>query len=241
MDEVLEELRSVGPFFTVAYGKEPPGPGFRPLGELYGERLGPYVGEVGRRIGTGPGRVAASTAQFGIVSRLWSLALGCAVLSGRVPDLSPGGLWWRLPGAGSLELWLPEPAEFPAELPAGSPGQTPERALADSVLGNLAVLDTALRERFGVSPRVLRGNAASGLVGAVRVLTDRVPGEAAALLAAGILADGGPLEGTGAFVHEPGLGVAFVRRSCCLYYKVPGGGLCGDCVLRTRQDPKETA
>jgi ferric iron reductase protein FhuF len=25
----------------------------------------------------------------------------------------------------------------------------------------------------------------------------------------------------------------FVRRSCCLYYRVPpGGGLCGDCALR---------
>ncbi|MCX5402857.1 (2Fe-2S)-binding protein [Streptomyces sp. NBC_00335] len=210
----------------MAYGKEPPGPGFRPLDELYGEHLGAYVGEVGRRIGSGPGRVAASTAQFGIASRLWSLGLGCAVLSGRVPDLGPGRLRWRLPGEGSLELWLPEPAELPAE--------TPAKALADTVLANLAVLDTALRERFGVSPQVLRGNAASGLVGAVRVLTDRVPGEAAALLAAGLLADGGPLGGTGAFVHEPGLGVAFVRRSCCLYYKVPGGGLCGDCVLRTK-------
>ncbi|MFZ3495260.1 (2Fe-2S)-binding protein [Streptomyces sp. 5.8] len=230
MEGVLRQLGSVGPFFTVAYGKEPPGPGFRPLDELYGEQLGAYVGEVGRRIGSGPGRVAASTAQFGIASRLWSLGLGCAVLSGRVPDLGPGGLWWRLPGAGSLELWLPEPAELPAELP----GETQARALADTVLGNLAVLDTALRERFGVSPRVLRGNAASGLVGAVRVLTDRVPGEAAALLAAELLADGGPLGGTGTYVHEPGLGVAFVRRSCCLYYKVPGGGLCGDCVLRTR-------
>ncbi|MFD5142175.1 (2Fe-2S)-binding protein [Streptomyces sp. NPDC058401] len=226
MDGVLRELRSVGPFFTVACGEEPPGPGFRPLGELYGERLGPYVAEVGRRIGSGPGRVAASTAQFGIVSRLWSLGLGCAVLAGRVPDLGPGSLWWRLPGAGSLELWLPEPAELPGETPAG--------ALADTVLGNLAVLDTALREQFGVSPLVLRGNAASGLVGAVRVLTDRVPGEAAAELAAGLLADGGPLGGTGTYLHEPGLGVAFTRRSCCLYYKVPGGGLCGDCVLRTR-------
>ncbi|WP_350325223.1 (2Fe-2S)-binding protein [Streptomyces katrae] len=49
-----------------------------------------------------------------------------------------------------------------------------------------------------------------------------------------LLADGGALAGTGSFVHEPGLGVAFVRRSCCLYYRVPGGGLCGDCVLRTR-------
>ncbi|MFJ3723163.1 (2Fe-2S)-binding protein [Streptomyces sp. NPDC090045] len=222
MDDVLRRLAAVGPFFTVPYGTEPPGPGFRPLTALYGERLGPYVSEVGRRIGSGPGRVAASTAQLGIASRLWSLGLGCAGLAGRVPDLAADRVWWRLPAAGSLELWLPEPADRPAE------------TLGETVLGNLAVLDTGLRERFGVSPKVLRGNAASGLVGALRVLIDRVPGGAAVALAGALLAEGGALAGTGTFLHEEGLGVAFVRRSCCLYYQVPGGGLCGDCVLRTR-------
>ncbi|MFD7559857.1 (2Fe-2S)-binding protein, partial [Streptomyces sp. NPDC059835] len=71
-------------------------------------------------------------------------------------------------------------------------------------------------------------------VGALRVLLDRVPGGAAVDLAGDLLGEGGALAGTGTFIHEEGLGVAFVRRSCCLYYKVPGGGLCGDCVLRTR-------
>ncbi|MFI6146851.1 (2Fe-2S)-binding protein [Streptomyces sp. NPDC051109] len=224
MDLVLSRLAAVGPFFTVPYGKEPPGDGFRPLSELYGPRLEPYVAEVGRRIGSGPGRVAASTAQFGIASRLWSIGLGCAALGGRVPDLGADRVWWRLPGAGSLELWLPEPGR----------GDLPVRSLGATVLGNLAALDAPLRERYGVSPKVLRGNAASGLVGAVRVLSDRVPGAPAASLAAELLAEGGALGGSGTFIHEEGLGVAFVRRSCCLYYRVPGGGLCGDCVLRTR-------
>ncbi|MFF9978363.1 (2Fe-2S)-binding protein [Streptomyces erythrochromogenes] len=224
MDDVLLRLADVGPFFTVAYGQEPPGPGYRPLTALYGGRLEPYVAEVGRRIGSGPGRVAASTAQFGIASRLWSIGLGCAALAGRVPDLAADRVWWRLPDEGSLQLWLPEPAGRPAE------------DLGASVLGNLALLQTALRERYGVSPTVLRGNAASGLVGALRVLIDRVPGGAAPGLVRDLLAEGGALAGTGAFVHEEGLGVAFVRRSCCLYYQVPGGGgLCGDCVLRTRR------
>ncbi|MCX4695255.1 (2Fe-2S)-binding protein [Streptomyces sp. NBC_01408] len=220
--DVLRQLAAVGPFFTAPCGKEPPGPGFRPLASLYGEQLEPYVAEVGRRLGTGPGRVAASTAQLGIASRLWSLGLGCAALGGRVPDLSADRVWWRLPAAGSLELWLPDPVDLAAE------------RLGENVLGNLAVLDAGLRERFGVSPKVLRGNAASGLVGSLRVLIDRVEGDTAVALAAALLAEGGALAGTGTFVHEPGLGVAFVRRSCCLYYKVPGGGLCGDCVLRTR-------
>ncbi|MET9699376.1 (2Fe-2S)-binding protein [Streptomyces sp. NPDC006529] len=222
LDDVLRRLASVGPFFTAPSAAEPPGPGFRPLSQLYGERLGEYVGEVGRRMGTGPGRVAASTAQLGIASRLWSLGLGCAALTGRVPDLAPDRVWWRLPEAGSLELWLPRPADLPGE------------ELGATVLGNLAVLDAGLRSRFALSPQVLRGNAASGLVGALRVLIDRVPAGGAVALAAALLADGGPLGRTGTFVHEEGLGVAFVRRSCCLYYKAPGGGLCGDCVLRTR-------
>ncbi|WP_046775889.1 (2Fe-2S)-binding protein [Streptomyces yangpuensis] len=223
MDDVLRRLAAVGPFFAVPYGPEPPGPGFRPLTALYGEQLGPYVAEVGRRIGSGPGRVAASTAQFGIASRLWSVGLGCAALAGRVPDLAAGRVWWRLPEEGSLQLWLPEPAALPVD------------GLGESVLGNLAVLEAGLRRRYGVSPTVLRGNAASGLVGALRVLIDRVPGGAAVETVRALLAEGGALAGTGTFLHEEGLGVAFVRRSCCLYYRVPGGGLCGDCVLRTRR------
>ncbi|MET9958338.1 (2Fe-2S)-binding protein [Streptomyces sp. NPDC006326] len=222
MDDVLRRLAAVGPFFEVPYGPQPPGEGFRPLTRLYGEQLGEYVGEVGRRIGSGSGRVAASTAQFGIASRLWSLGLGCAALAGRVPDLAADRVWWRMPAGGSLQLWLPSPGD----------GALPAEELGASVLGHLAVLDAALRERFGVSPRVLRGNTASGLVGALRVLIDRVPGGAAVDLAAALLAEGGALGGAGTFLHEEGLGVAFVRRSCCLYYKVPGGGFCGDCVLR---------
>ncbi|MFJ3204227.1 (2Fe-2S)-binding protein [Streptomyces sp. NPDC086989] len=224
MQELLGRLAAIGPFFGVPFGTEPPGPGFRPLSELYGRRLEPYVAEVGRRIGSGPGRVAASTAQFGIASRLWSVGLGCAALGGRIPDLAADRVWWRLPAAGSMELWLPDPGR----------GELPSAALGENVLGHLAVLDGAVRDRYGVSPKVLRGNAASGLVGALRVLIDRVPGGPAVSLAAELLAGGGALGGSGTFVHEEGLGVAFVRRSCCLYYRVPGGGLCGDCVLRTR-------
>ncbi|MFI5979656.1 (2Fe-2S)-binding protein [Streptomyces sp. NPDC051555] len=222
LEDVLRRLAPVGPFFTVPCAEQPPGPGFRPLTELYGDHLAEYVGEIGRRMGTGPGRVAASTAQFGLASRLWSLGLGCAALSGRVPDLAPDRVWWRLPDAGSLELWLPGPVDLPGE------------ELGATVLGNLAVLEAGLRARYALSPRVLRGNAASGLVGSLRVLLDRVPGGDAVALTAALLADEGPLGATGTFVHEEGLGVAFVRRSCCLYYKAPGGGLCGDCVLRTR-------
>ena len=34
---------------------------------------------------------------------------------------------------------------------------------------------------------------------------------------------------------SPQQGPAFTRRTCCLYYRLPGGGLCGDCVLHQRR------
>ncbi|MCZ2523164.1 (2Fe-2S)-binding protein [Streptomyces sp. HB2AG] len=230
MRHALDRLAALGPYFAVRCGDRPDGDGFRPLAELYGDGLGPYVADVGRRMRTDQPRVAASTAQFGIASRLWSLALGSAALGGRVPDLSPHALWWRYPPSGSFELWLPGPRALPG---------APAEALRASVLeSNLRVLDAALRERHGLSPQVLRGNTASALVGALRVLTDRAPDapfRPAPLVEELLGTD--PLSGSGTFVHEDGLGSYFARRSCCLYYRVPGGGICGDCVLRTRPRP----
>ena len=48
-------------------------------------------------------------------------------------------------------------------------------------------------------------------------------------LATGMLARP-PLRGVG----EYGPDRRFRRRSCCLLYRVPGAGLCGDCILAGR-------
>ncbi|MFJ6940745.1 (2Fe-2S)-binding protein [Streptomyces sp. NPDC101132] len=227
MIETIGRLAAVGPYFTAGCGAPPAG--YRPLTELYGPALDGYVAETARRMGTAHTRVAASTAHLGIASRLWSLALGCAALDGRVPDLAPDRVLWHLPAGGSLTLWLPDPEPRP------EPGA---RGMAASVLeGNLPVLDARLRTGSGLSDRILRGNSASALVGALRVLGNRAPGTpySPAALVAELLDGDGPLADTAhTWIHEPDLGTAFVRNSCCLYYQAPGGGLCGDCVLRTR-------
>ncbi|MEV7616835.1 (2Fe-2S)-binding protein [Streptomyces sp. NPDC089799] len=226
MDRALVRLADVGGFFAVRCGGEPAGGGFRTLAALYagGPVLEEYVAEVGRRMGGADDRVAASTLQFGLAARMWSIGLGAYVLTGRVPDLDPDRVWWRLPDGQSVELWLPAPAARPGAEVGGT------------VLAHLAGLQETLRRRYGVSPQTLRGNSASGLVGALRELVNRLPdaGPVAAPVVTALLDDTGPLAGTGTFVYEEGLGAAFVRRSCCLYYRAPGGGLCGDCVLRTR-------
>jgi ferric iron reductase protein FhuF len=74
----------------------------------------------------------------------------------------------------------------------------------------------------------LWGNAGSALAGTVRMLDrwSRAGGrtdvaERARVLAAGLFAQPG-LSRT----LDPATGR---RRSCCLYYRLPAGGLCGDC------------
>ncbi|MFD4988889.1 (2Fe-2S)-binding protein [Streptomyces sp. NPDC058372] len=225
---LLGRLTAVGPYFTAdtTPRADPAEGGFRPLAELHGDGFVPYVAEIGRRMGVGPGRIAASTAQLGIASRLWSLALGCAALGGEVPDLDPARVWWyRAPG-GPLELRVPAPRPLPGPLPDAL-----HRAVTTA---HLAPLAATARAHYALSPQVLRGNSASALVGALRVLTNQAPDtpHPSVPLVERLLATP-PLAGSGAFLHEEGLGIAFTRRSCCLYYRVPAEK-CGDCVLRTR-------
>jgi ferric iron reductase protein FhuF len=82
---------------------------------------------------------------------------------------------------------------------------------------------------FALSPQVLWGNVASSLAGALTMLRAARPdrGVEATRIVARLL-EHGTLAGTGDL--DPA-GPSFVRRSCCLFYRVPGAGICGDCVL----------
>jgi hypothetical protein len=75
-------------------------------------------------------------------------------------------------------------------------------------------------------------NAAAAMISALQMLCRAHPGLerqaralAHSLLATGLLRETGDITG-------PGL--EFRRRSCCLYYRVPGGGTCADCPLTGR-------
>lgn len=121
----LHTVARIGPFFAVR--TDPPGPagpraeGYVPLAELY--VAGPPATErleaappalrhryttVARQLGTDELRVAASLGFQGLAGRLWSLAVGCAALTGQVPDLEPRRLWWHPEHSASRELWLPD-------------------------------------------------------------------------------------------------------------------------------------
>jgi ferric iron reductase protein FhuF len=106
-----------------------------------------------------------------------------------------------------------------------------EETVVAGVAGRVAL---ALTRAGRVAPGLLRGNTAAALAGAVRALGSARPGaRAAAEAVARDLLNRSSLAGTGGYqgVDAAGLGV-FRRTTCCLYYRLPGGGLCGDCALR---------
>lgn len=235
--------------------------------------LSARVDAVAAKLGAPERRIAASVAQLGLAARLWSVALGSAALHGEVPDLDPARLFWDPRGSSPDDLRLPEPRAFPATEgtsgagtgpsaatrtgagtgPGAATGNTPEAPLTDLAAavrevvqyGHLVPLAAALRADGRISPALLWGNAGSALAGAVRELRvwSRRAGrpdvdERAGAIGAALFAHP-DLRSTG--VTRDG---SFRRRSCCLYYRCPSGGLCGDCVFDRppqRPSPREVS
>ncbi|MDF9816803.1 (2Fe-2S)-binding protein [Streptomyces sp. SPB162] len=245
MDRTLRDVAEVGPFFAVRTGPgDPRAHGYRPLAELYATDatdtatntaadasypVRERAADVAARLGTPELRVGASLAFQGLAARLWSVALGAAVLGGRVPDLAADRLWWNPALTAPQDLWLPHPAALPDSADLG--GQLAGMVLA----GHLVPLHRATRDACPVADGLLWGNAGSALAGSLRVLHTwcvahgRTAQARTALALTEQLFREPLLSGTGTL--DTG-NVGFIRRSCCLYYRIPGGGLCGDCVLR---------
>jgi hypothetical protein len=209
-----------GPFFALEAGRQALAPGWRSAADLYLDGLPALIASTARQLGTGDQRVAASIAHLGLAARLWSPVLGSGLLQAVVPDLS------TLTVATSPQIRLG--VARPAGWTVSDAGEL-ARLSADVVGAQLRLLGDALPVRL--APGLLRGNAASAMVGALGVLAAARPGltRAAAELAQALLETpclrrGGVLSGDAA--------MTFRRQSCCLYYRLPGGGLCGDCCFQ---------
>lgn len=212
----LRDVADLGMFFAVRVGG--PDAGWHPVRDAYARGYDDLVTATAARYGTAELRVGASLVQLSHAARLWSPVLACAVLHGVVPSLTDlqradDGMALRLPTASGT--YAPDGPALAAKL-------------YDTVVrGQLDVLAAGLRVK--VAPRLLAGNAASALVGSARVLLTARPALRTPLtaLTAELLATG-RLAGTGGVT---GPGPVFRRRSCCLLYRTPSGGTCGDCPL----------
>jgi hypothetical protein len=227
-DPQLGALGGLGGFFVLRTGEPPRGPlptlaqAYAPAAvdaaaDAFGDPLTFRIRKVARSLRAPEARVAASIAHLGLAARLCSVALGCAALYGRVPDLDPRLLHWDPDGSAPEDLWLSEVRPLPAEA-------------LDAVVreGHLVPLAAALSSRHRLSAGLLWGNAGSALAGSARMVVQWARahgrtevGERARALAAGLFAHP-DLAGT----LDPATGR---RRSCCLYYRLPGGAVCGDC------------
>ncbi|OLF19306.1 (2Fe-2S)-binding protein [Actinophytocola xanthii] len=213
-----DDLAGLGPFFGVRRAVD--GDRWLPLRDLLREPvLAARVRHVHTVLAERAGveiepRVAASTMSLGLFARVVSPVLGAAVLGVPLPRPTLDDTWWRPVEQGPWPLALTGPDARPR--------------FSDLVADVLEPLVEALAGQYALSRRVLRGNIASAALGAVHMIGTARPGLAAAALDVGAALLAGPLAGTGE------LRGGFRRSSCCLYYRIPGGGYCGDCVLADR-------
>lgn len=226
----LEHVAALGGYFAVTVRDTAPTDGdWRPVTALYEPAEGALDAVVARtaaQLGTTDLRVGASILQQGYAARLWSPVLGSTATAGLVPRLAIDSVYWRSTNHSVLELLVAAPTAHRAGPDPERTARLVERAVLDEHVRPLA---DAVRARTGVSAKILAGNTTSALFGTVRVLAGHRL-DAAVETVADALLDTPGLRGTGT-VDRTGTPPALRRASCCLYYRVPGGGLCGDCVL----------
>jgi iron complex transport system ATP-binding protein len=213
----LAELCDVSRYF--ALGSGPRNDGWRPVKQLYDDTalLAEIVDRVKARMDVTEQRVAASTFFLGFAARLWSIGVGTVAGYQLLVDLPPERLLFReRDGQVALHLEHPEAAQR----------DDLRSALAALVLDrHLDPLAVALRRLGPISEKLLWGNSASALLGAALVFDRDRATTSGWQLARSICAD--PRLSAAVCFDDSG----YRRTSCCLYYRTPHGGLCGDCAL----------
>jgi len=195
------------------------------------DRVGATEAALAQRVGGGiDRRVSASTNFLGLAARLVAPALATAAISGIVAVLEPDRTFWLPVVGGPIPIAVSSAVGVQVDGPVAAAA-----AIDTGVLVPIVVpLVGAYRVAFGLSKKILWGNVASALAGAATMLIrGPLPYRHDPIEIVQLLLARPTLIGTGHY-EQPDPSRAerfFVRRSCCLFYRVPGGGLCGDCVL----------
>jgi hypothetical protein len=174
-----------------------------PLAEL---DAAAYSAAICGRLGGAPLRVGQSALQMGIASRLWSLTVVPVARDQLLPD--PAGFVVR-EDDGAVVLGVSRAAGWSAP------------TVDDLHAALLGVLEP-LADALPLAQRLLWGNAAASLYVVPRVhsLPEALPWVEA-------LVTRPPYAGELDLLPDR----TARRRTCCLFYEVPGAGLCGDCVF----------
>ncbi|KOV85463.1 hypothetical protein ADL03_12215 [Nocardia sp. NRRL S-836] len=204
----MRQVRGINPFFALDVGR--PDESWLPgTALLEGPALRDTIDAIATRYNASEPRVAASLFFLSYTARLLS-----PLTATNLPiDVRPENLWWHHDRANGLSVRIDTPRL----------GPRPAEALAPVVEAVHAVVP--------VARGLLWGNAMSNIAGALKMVV-----RAGALSAEEAEERGNqlmtvpPFEGAGEFIPFPGE-VTFLRRSCCLYYRVAAGGKCGDCPL----------
>ncbi len=188
--------------------------------------LGSLIRAVQARLGNCEPRVAASLLHLGIAARLLSPQIGCLLVGRFRLDLSVQNTRWRKTSANFLELGIGQPRAATA----ADDGVLIRQSMNALMTEHLLPLTMALRSRVQLANPLLLGNIASAVVGATRVLRPHLGAGWADV--ARQLVKYIDLSQYGDFgASEP----IYVRRSCCLYYRLEAGGYCGDCPISHRR------
>jgi ferric iron reductase protein FhuF len=236
-NDLLNDLSAIGPYFAVQEWTE--GLGWRSFSELcslpvFAERVAAAQRVLSRYDGADEGgvqdRVVASIVFLGIAARLEAPALAMASQSGVTLEVSPTGMWWQEVDSGPWPIAIGH-----ANVSEGNCiDDLAARFVTGIVYELLAPLLQIVSIEYRLPRSLLWGNVASGLAGAMVMLSevDPMSADRTARLVEEILTLE-PLRGTGSLHHPDPTNPRrfFVRRSCCLFMRVPGAGTCGDCAL----------
>lgn len=188
-----------------------------------------WVDAVAGWLGTRQRRVAASMVVLGYAARLVGPSVAVLLRDGILIDVRRSRVRCSYAAQRGFRLSWTEPGGW-----RGAPAALRERWCRDMVTDHLGSLIAAVRAVEPVATGLLWGNVASGVAGTLQTLAaggwvtpDRCLAEGLSIL------DSGPLRRSGTLRADDGA-LSFVRRSCCLYYRLDGGGVCGDCPLLAR-------
>ncbi|HEV7359775.1 MAG TPA: (2Fe-2S)-binding protein [Mycobacterium sp.] len=215
----LAEISSYKGFFALTVGGG--ARGWHPVHQDYTDGFAGLIDATAKRYHATDLRIGASLVHLGHATRLWSPVLACALAHGVVPDLKD--LERADDGA---QLRMPEPT--------GRAVQDVSAEVLYRAVVQHHMQPFAAGLRVKLAPTLLTGNIASALVGASRALLAARPDLRGAIVEiTDSLLDTGVLSGSGVITDSH---LGFRRGSCCLFYRIPGRSVCGDCVFR--RDPR---